>query len=218
MSDVEFKEVQTPSQAAKKLGVSVATLRKYSLMIEKTTSQPQYFERNSQNMRLYTHKDIENLEQVIKLSHQKNTTLQDAIRQLYAISESRTPQQAPQQKTETAPVPAEQFQQAVQQMSAMNAAMNQQEQTINDLQTTLATVQKQNAAILRKLDQQNEHRDQQEAVKADPNTYLHSEKEDEAAQRKTAYAGGVRTLADMQVSPLETKQTWWQKLLGFIKS
>ena len=41
----DFEELDAPGVAAKKLGISVATLRKYSLIIEKVIGNDQYFER-----------------------------------------------------------------------------------------------------------------------------------------------------------------------------
>ncbi|MFH5810167.1 hypothetical protein [Companilactobacillus sp. FL22-1] len=83
MSKVKTNNLLTPAQAAKDLDISVATLRKYSLIVEKTTENSKYFERNSQNNRLYTDKNIEDFKEMVKVSHGPKMTLETAAAQVY---------------------------------------------------------------------------------------------------------------------------------------
>lgn len=158
----EFQEYKTPGQVAKIIGVSVPTLRKYSLMIEKATNN-QYFERNQQNTRLYTEQNIERLKELTKLSKSPDRTLQDVIAQLYTITEPDT-EQGPEataqvhasvekiqkQATGTDLAPVAQFMQV---LTTMQDTVSQQKQTIDALQQQLQIVQEQNVAILERLNQ-----------------------------------------------------------------
>ncbi|WP_119325597.1 hypothetical protein [Companilactobacillus musae] len=87
MSKVKTNNLLTPAQAAKDLGISVATLRKYSLIVERTTDNSKYFERNSQNNRLYTQKNIEDFKEMVKLSHGPKMTLETSAAQIYPVAE-----------------------------------------------------------------------------------------------------------------------------------
>jgi hypothetical protein len=53
-----FIEYISPNIAAKKLGIAVTTLRKYSGLVEKTSGNKSYFNRDSNNSRLYTNSDV----------------------------------------------------------------------------------------------------------------------------------------------------------------
>lgn len=85
----DFEELTAPAAAAQELGISVATLRKYSLIVEKVTGNAEYYERTKQKSRLYTKKDIRDLDDFHKLSKNNGLTLQDAARQIFAVSEKR---------------------------------------------------------------------------------------------------------------------------------
>ena len=89
MSKVKTNNLLTPAQAAKDLGISVATLRKYSLIVEKTTANSKYFERNSQNNRLYTQKNIEDFKEMVKLSHGPKMTLETSAAQIYPAADAK---------------------------------------------------------------------------------------------------------------------------------
>ena len=89
MSKVKTNNLLTPAQAAKDLGISVATLRKYSLIVEKTTANSKYFERNSQNNRLYTQKNIDDFKEMVKLSHGPKMTLETSAAQIYPAADAK---------------------------------------------------------------------------------------------------------------------------------
>ncbi len=82
----DFEELAAPKAAAEELGISVATLRKYSLIVEKVTGNPNYFARTKQKARLYHQKDIDDLSACHRLSKTSGLTLQEATRQIYAVS------------------------------------------------------------------------------------------------------------------------------------
>ena len=85
----DFEELAAPKAAAQELGISVATLRKYSLIVEKVTGNADYFARTKQKARLYHQKDIDDLKAFHRLSKNSGLTLQEAARQIYAVSEKK---------------------------------------------------------------------------------------------------------------------------------
>lgn len=84
--ETDFIEYISPNVAAKKLGIAVTTLRKYCSLIEKESGNTSYFERDSNNSRLYTHVDILLLKRVISLKVRPDFSLKKAVRQ--ALSEN----------------------------------------------------------------------------------------------------------------------------------
>lgn len=84
--DTSFIEYISPNVAANKLGIAVTTLRKYSSLIEKSSGNTAYFERDSNNSRLYTHGDISVLRRVISLKVRPGFSLEEAVKQ--ALSEN----------------------------------------------------------------------------------------------------------------------------------
>lgn len=84
--NTDFIEYISPNVAAKKLGIAVTTLRKYSSLIEKLSGNKSYFERDSNNSRLYTHIDVSVLKRVIALKVRPDFSLEKSIKQ--ALSEN----------------------------------------------------------------------------------------------------------------------------------
>ncbi|WP_313469260.1 hypothetical protein [Carnobacterium sp.] len=84
--NTDFIEYISPNIAAKKLGIAVTTLRKYSSLIEKSSGNKAYFERDSNNSRLYTHVDVSILKRVIALKVRPDFSLEKSIKQ--ALSEN----------------------------------------------------------------------------------------------------------------------------------
>ncbi len=88
-SDHNFEELEAPAKTAEELHISVATLRKYSLIVEKITGNKDYYERTKQKSRLYSAKDIEDLKAFKALSKKADLTLQEAARQVFAVSDKK---------------------------------------------------------------------------------------------------------------------------------
>ena len=86
MSRTKTNKFLTPAKAAENLGISVATLRKYSLIVERTTGDAGYFERNSQNNRLYTTKNLDDFKEMVELGHGPKMTLESAAKQIYPVT------------------------------------------------------------------------------------------------------------------------------------
>ncbi|WP_334331868.1 MULTISPECIES: hypothetical protein [unclassified Companilactobacillus] len=133
MTKVKSNNLLTPAQAAKNLGISVATLRKYSLIVEKTTANSQYFERNSQNNRLYTQKNIEDFKEMVKLSHGPKMTLETSAVQIFPASDAKIKESNGDNKK------VEELQVTVAKLESEN---KKRELTIKELQEELNDAQK----------------------------------------------------------------------------
>lgn len=64
------------SEVAKNLGIGSSTLRKYCLALEEAGY---FFERGSNNSRIFFHKDIATIERLIASINKKNITLKQAV-------------------------------------------------------------------------------------------------------------------------------------------
>lgn len=79
--DSNFIEYIAPNIAAKKIGVAPTTLRKYSSLIENLSGNLNYFERDSNNSRLYSRNDVATIKRVISLKKRPNISLKSALKQ-----------------------------------------------------------------------------------------------------------------------------------------
>lgn len=140
----DFEELDAPAAAAKKLGISVATLRKYSLIVEKVTGNKNYFQRTKQKARLYHQKDLADLDAFHKLAKNSNLTLQEAARQIYAVSEQKT-KAAGKAKTGKELVD---YAQMAKLLGALQQTIAGQNKAISSLQAQLTHIEKQNQSLL----------------------------------------------------------------------
>ena len=153
----DFEELDTPAAAAKKLGVSVATLRKYSLIVEKVTGNENYFERTKQKSRLYHQKDIEDLDAFYKLAKTKGLTLKDAARQIYAVSDNKESKKAKKADIHTQEETPDKNQlmdprQVAKLLGALQNTIATQNSAIDSLKKQLDRIEKQNKELLEKQD------------------------------------------------------------------
>ena len=144
----DFEELAAPKAAAKELGISVATLRKYSLIVERVTGKADYFARTKQKARLYHQKDIDDLKAFHRLSKNSGLTLQEAARQIYAVSEKdETP--VAKTKTEYTPQDVMDTQQVVKLLNTLQKTISNQNEAISSLQKQLNVIQKQNEDLIK---------------------------------------------------------------------
>lgn len=148
----DFEELATPSVAAKELGISVATLRKYSLIVEKVTGNSDYYERTKQKARLYRKQDISDLDAFQQLSKKSNLTLQEAARQIYAVSDKKTEdkKRAEKEKSQAIATDLMDTQEVVKLLNTLQQTIANQNQAIDSLQKQLTRVEKQNQELLEK--------------------------------------------------------------------
>ncbi|MGQ5710002.1 transcriptional regulator [Lactobacillus sp. PSON] len=237
----DFEELTAPAAAAQELGISVATLRKYSLIVEKVTGNAEYYERTKQKSRLYTKKDIRDLDDFHKLSKNNGLTLQDAARQIFAVSEKKVTDKKRVEKEVKEEIPTDVMdtQEVVRLLNTLQRTIANQNKAIDDLQQQLLRIEKQNKDLIEA--QKQLEAPSKEEVKALPNVEDNSEKnlieeqnqatsdsvEAESEEKensheilakakenakKRATANVHRTLEDMQV-PV-AKKHWWQRFLN----
>lgn len=143
----DFEELAAPAQAAKKLGISVATLRKYSLIVEKVTGNKQYYQRTKQKARLYHQKDLADLKAFRQLAKNSSLTLQEAARQIYTVTDKKTSahrKAKKKAKQEQLMAPR----QVVNLLSALQQTIAHQNQAIDNFQHQLNRIEKQNRDLL----------------------------------------------------------------------
>ena len=227
-SDHNFEELEAPAKTAEELHISVATLRKYSLIVEKVTGNKDYYERTKQKSRLYSAKDIEDLKAFKALSKKADLTLQEAARQIFAVSDKKAEEVA----TKTATVDADQV---VKLLTMLQNTIASQNQAIQDLQKQVARVEAQNKKLIDRshqlaepesTDSQKEvqsNKDQEaankitEEQKSDQEVHeeiLRKARENEEKRRKQKVEENIhRTLAQMQIRP-KKKHHWWDRFFN----
>lgn len=229
-----FEEFATQDEAAKRLGISVATLRKYSLIIEDATNNRQHYVRTRRNSRLYSERNIAELKTLKKLAKENKLTLQDAAKQMFLISDKNDSKtnQLENLAQNGSLVDANQV---VNLLNMLQQTIVNQNKAIQDLQAQITRIEKQNQQLI-----DNSHQLPAGAVEAEekvnatvePSTSTKSsspsqsevnKKEDKVAkkaqeeilrkarenQQKRAQQNVHRTLAEMQI---RQKKHWWQKI------
>lgn len=146
----DFEELAAPKAAAEKLGISVATLRKYSLIVEKVTGNPNYFARTKQKARLYHQKDIDDLKAFHRLSKNSGLTLQEAARQIYAVSDKKDekPKEEPKKATPYTSRDVMDTKEVVKLLNTLQQTISNQNEAISSLQKQLNVIQKQNQDLI----------------------------------------------------------------------
>lgn len=149
MSSKNDTALINPRTAADELKISVATLRKYSLLVEKTTGNDNYYQRTAQRARLYTQQDIADLKAFHKLAKTSELTLNEAARQVFAISDKKVEdQKKADQKLEQQANALLDSKQVVKLLTALEQTITNQNKAIASLQEQIAAIQKQNEALL----------------------------------------------------------------------
>ena len=146
----DFAELAAPKAAAEELGISVATLRKYSLIVEKVTGNPNYFARTKQKARLYHQKDIDDLRAFHRLSKNSGLTLQEAARQIYAVSDKKDekPKEEPKKATPYTSRDVMDTKEVVKLLNTLQQTISNQNEAISSLQKQLNVIQKQNQDLI----------------------------------------------------------------------
>lgn len=229
-SDHNFEELEAPAKTAEELHISVATLRKYSLIVEKVTGNKDYYERTKQKSRLYSAKDIEDLKAFRALSKNADLTLQEAARQIFAVSDKKTEEVKMQKSvaTNTATVDADQV---VKLLTMLQNTIASQNKAIEDLQKQVARVEAQNKKLIDRSHQLAEPESDYSEEKQEANNkgqeaakeiteeqkseqeaheeILRKARENEEKRRKQQVEENIhRTLAQMQIHP-KKKHHWW---------
>ncbi|BAQ56546.1 conserved hypothetical protein [Lactobacillus acetotolerans] len=227
-----FEELMAPAATAKKLGISVATLRKYSLIVEKVTGNKKYYERTKQKARLYHEKDIKDLDAFHKLARNSGLTLQEAARQIYEVRDKNDPDQSKDAEDRVQDKAIDSLQKQLSKIEKQNkelldkkqvAAPKADDNKFSSLPDILGIVSTSNVDAKPQAATKKEHKPMtREAKRAElaqdkkkSEAEVHSEiinKAKENAQKR-ANVNVHRTLAGMQVQ--NEKKHWWQKFLNF---
>ncbi|MDF7672826.1 transcriptional regulator [Lactobacillus sp. ESL0701] len=177
-----FEELLAPSATARQLHISVATLRKYSLIVERITGKSDYYARNKQRARLYSKQDVQDLDDFHKLAQNNGLTLQEAARQIYAVSDKDNELNSTSVKDQevmTTP-------QAVKLLNALQQTISQQNTAIKDLQAQLSRIEEQNKELLAKQDQLQQPKDEQDfSALPDISGIVSEDDEEESAPLQT---------------------------------
>ena len=142
-----FEELTAPSATAKKLHISVATLRKYSLIVEKVTGKTDYYARTKQNARLYSKQDVQDLRDFHQLARDNGLTLQEAAQQVFAVTDKKD---KPQHMDNGKKQEVMSTSQMVKLLNALQQTIGQQNTALSDLQKQLNRIEKQNKELLKK--------------------------------------------------------------------
>ena len=142
-----FEELTAPSATAKHLHISVATLRKYSLIVEKVTGKPDYYARTKQNARLYSKQDVQDLEDFHKLAQDNGLTLQEAAQQVFAVTAKKD---KPEKTEDDKKQKVMSTSQMVKLLNALQQTIGQQNTALSNLQKQLDHIEKQNKQLLEK--------------------------------------------------------------------
>lgn len=200
-SDHNFEELEAPAKTAEELHISVATLRKYSLIVEKVTGNKDYYERTKQKSRLYSAKDIEDLKAFKALSKKADLTLQEAARQVFAVSDKKAEEakKAAKMQKEVARVEA-------QNKKLIDSSHQLAEPESTDSQKEVQANKDQEAADKITEEQKSEQEAHEEI--------LRKARENEEKRRKQKVEENIhRTLAQMQIHP-KKKHHWWDRFFN----
>ncbi|MBD5430014.1 MerR family transcriptional regulator [Lactobacillus sp.] len=155
--DHNFEELAAPAQAAEDLNISVATLRKYSLLVEKVTGNKDYYERTKQKARLYSEKDIADLKAFQHLAKDEDLTLQEAAQQIFAISNVDGKQNDSKKADHIVDTLSSQAnqgntmvdaKQVIKLLTILQNTITSQNKAIQDLQKQVARVEEQNRKLI----------------------------------------------------------------------
>lgn len=141
----DFEELLEPAQAAERLNISVATLRKYSLIVEQVTGNDEYFVRTKQKTRLYSEKNLADLHDFKQLSKDASLTLKEAAHQIYAIQSVPTSEVSVPKDLDMENLDQEQI---VAVLKMLQTTIALQNVSISGLQKQMVAVQKQNQELL----------------------------------------------------------------------
>lgn len=213
------------SQVAKQLGISVATLRKYSSEIEQVTGNHMYFVRNNKQSRMYTPQNVRLLQTVLTLINQKKLPYKEAISQLFEVHASDKMPQVNKVNSSYNMIDAKQV---VQLLGMLQKTIEQQNEAISSLQTQMQELSQQNSRLLdnsqTKVDKEVDPKilampdisgvEPVETKKTAEEIHEEILRKARENQQKHPNAMMHRTLADMQ---LQDDKHWWDFLRKLIK-
>jgi hypothetical protein len=203
----------TPAQAAEILGISVATLRKYSLIVEHSTNNGGYFERNKQNNRLYTQKNIDDFNKMVELGHGPKMTLESAAKQIYPVSEANNDGTTDASNgTHNAQVAN-----LENTIKELRANIEQQDRVIQNLSKKIIKLQEETGAeeTDEKLEKDKKYQEYLKTVRQAKEKKAKADeanKDDDKSKKEAGKDANLNTLVNMQVTD-EKKEHWWNRFI-----
>ncbi|WP_125771000.1 hypothetical protein [Companilactobacillus furfuricola] len=220
MTNTKDTKFLTPAQAAEILGISVATLRKYSLIVEHSTNNSGYFERNKQNNRLYTQKNLDDFSKMVELGHGPKMTLQTAAKQIYPVSEA-TVESAGDSSNGTHNAQVANLENTIKEL---RANIDQQDRVIQNLSRKIIKLQENNSGDAElngedeaKLEKEKKYQEHLQKAREAKVKKEKAEAENKAAKKadseeESGEDASIDTLANMQVNS-EKKAHWWDRFI-----
>lgn len=219
MTNAKTTKFLTPAQAAEILGISVATLRKYSLIVEHSTNNSGYFERNKQNNRLYTQKNIDDFNKMVELGHGPKMTLESAAKQIYPVSEADQAQ-AGDKSNGTHNAQVANLENTIKEL---RANIEQQDHVIQNLSKKILKLQESTSAEDESTDYKDnkdeKYQEYLQKVREAKNKKDKADAKDDAdtetAEKPDSEEGKnskLKTLVNMQVND-DKKGHWWNRFL-----
>lgn len=213
MTNTKNTKFLTPAQAAEILGISVATLRKYSLIVEHSTNNGGYFERNKQNNRLYTQKNIDDFNKMVELGHGPKMTLESAAKQIYPVSEANNDGSTDASNgTHNAQVAN-----LENTIKELRANIEQQDRVIQNLSKKIIKLQEETGAeeTDEKLEKDKKYQEYLKTVrqaKEKKDKADEANKDDDKSKKEVGKDANLNTLVNMQVTD-EKKEHWWNRFI-----
>lgn len=213
----------SPSEVADALGISAATLRKYSLIVEDVANGTDYFARNNQKARLYTQQNLDDLKKLQNESKKGEKTLKEIAQEIFIGNKSpeNISQEpiSPQENNELIKT----LQQMQQTMMEQNKIIQQLNQKVNELEqnpdiagkNSAPEIISQDDLKIKSVDLDDDLPDLEELKKAQEEMKPNVDARAEIMRKsyENAEKGNIsetpRTLADMQL-PKE-KNHWWNR-------
>ncbi|MCH4008992.1 hypothetical protein [Companilactobacillus sp.] len=213
MTNTKNTKFLTPAQAAEILGISVATLRKYSLIVEHSTNNGGYFERNKQNNRLYTQKNIDDFNKMVELGHGPKMTLESAAKQIYPVSEANNDGTTDASNgTHNAQVAN-----LENTIKELRANIEQQDRVIQNLSKKIIKLQEETGAeeTDEKLEKDKKYQEYLKTVRQAKEKKAKADeanKDDDKSKKEAGKDANLNTLVNMQVTD-EKKEHWWNRFI-----
>lgn len=212
--------------------------------MEKVTGNSNYFARTKQKARLYHQKDIDDLKAFHRLSKNSGLTLQEAARQIYAVSDVKNESKKEKKQTPYTTTDVMDTQEVVKLLNTLQKTISNQNEAIVSLQKQLNVIQKQNQDLIEAQKQLAAPKDNSDKIEALPDISgivdSNDQKKDEAEKREEVREDVHKSQEEMHDEIIskakenakkratanvhrtledmqlpEPKEHWWQRIFKF---
>lgn len=194
-------DLLTPSQVAQELNISVTTLRKYSLIVEKVTENASFFARTS-NRRNYSQTNVADIKQMLLLNKRDNLNLEVAAKQVF------NPEAIVEETTNV--TTDEKLQQEI--VSLKNELKKLQQEN-SELRNKLAKSTEKVSDSDEKAEKDRKYEEMLVAARKARAEKLKAAEHDTLIENDIQTPEKIRTLVSMQVEESHKKRKWWNKFI-----